>query len=310
MSDSSVTRRQTLTMLSAGLGATVLPAPVSSAPAPSPFTLCLNMSTIRGQNLGFVKELETAAAAGFHSVEIWMDTLQTYLKQGGTISEARKRIDTLGLKIENVIGFAAWIVDDTATRTKALDQLKAEMAMIAQLGCSRMALPPVGATNPPLLDLRQVAERYRAVLDLGLQTGVIPQLELWGFAHNLSRLSEVIYTIIESGHPAGRVLLDVYHLFKGGSGGACLPLVGKSAIDIFHMNDYPVSARRETFTDAERIYPGDGVAPIRELLTSIKTLGKSIVLSLELFNKTYYAQDALVVAKTGLAKMKAVTVGL
>ncbi len=99
-------------------------------------------------------------------------------------------------------------------------------------------------------------------------------------------------------------------MFKGGSGGACLPLVGKPAIDVFHVNDYPATAKRETFINADRIYPGDGVAPIRELLTAIKTPGKSIVLSLELFNKTYYAQDALLVAKTGFAKMKAITAGL
>ncbi|MBC8151505.1 MAG: sugar phosphate isomerase/epimerase [Bacteroidetes bacterium] len=309
MADSLPNRRQTLKALSASVGITLLPQP-TPAQAPAPFTLCLNMSTIRGQKLGFVKELETAAAAGFRSVEIWIDTLQTYLQQGGTLADARQRIDGLGLRIENAIGFAPWIVNDDAARVKGLDQLKREMEMLSQLGCRRIAAPPAGATNTPLLDLRPVAERYRAILDLGQQTGVIPQLELWGFATNLSRLSEVLYVAVESGQPSARVLLDVYHLFKGGSGGVSLPFVGKPAVEVFHLNDYPASATRETVTDADRVYPGDGVAPIRDLLKVIKTPGKSIVVSLELFNKSYYAQDALLVAKTGLAKMQAVTAGI
>ncbi len=298
-------RRQTLTALSATVGATLLPQAMHPEAVPS-FTPCLNMSTIRGQKLGFIKELETAAAAGFRSVEIWIDSLQTYLQQGGTIAEARKRIDGLGLRIENAIGFAPWIVDDEATRAKGFDQLKNEMTLLAQLGCHRVAAPPTGATNEPVLDLHTVAQRYRTILDLGAQTGVVPQLEMWGFSKNLSRLSEVMYVAIESGHPSARVLVDVYHLFRGESSLDSLPLVGKAAIDVFHVNDYPATAKSATVTDADRVYPGDGVAPIRRILDTIKTPGKSIVLSLEVFNKNYYAQDALTVAKTAFAKMQAV----
>lgn len=306
MPEPALTRRQTLTALSVSVGTTLLPPPLRPDAVPA-FTPCLNMSTIRGQKLGFIRELETAAAAGFRSVEIWMDSLQTYLQQGGTTAEARKRIDGLGLRIENAIGFAPWIVDDAATRAKGLDQLKSEMALLAQLGCTRIAAPPTGATNLPPLDLRTVAERYRTILDLGTQTGVIPQLEMWGFSKNLSRLSEVMYVAIESGHPSARVLVDVYHLFRGESSLDSLPFVGKPAIDIFHVNDYPAAAQAATITDPDRIYPGDGVAPIRRILDTLKTPGKSIILSLEVFNKSYYAQDALVVAKTSFAKMQAIT---
>ncbi len=304
MPEPTLNRRQTLTALSVSAGASLLPQSMRPNAVPA-FTLCLNMSTIRGQKLGFVRELETAAAAGFRSVEIWIDSLQTYLQQGGTITEARKRIDGLGLHIENAIGFAPWIVDDAATRAKGLDQLTNEMGLLAQLGCPRIAAPPTGATNAPVLDLHTVAERYRTILDLGTQTGVVPQLEMWGFSKNLSRLSEVMYVAIESGHPSARVLIDVYHLFRGESSVDSLPLVGKAAIDVFHMNDYPATAKSATVTDADRVYPGDGVAPIRRILDTLKTPGKSIVLSLEVFNKSYYAQDALVVAKTAHAKLKA-----
>lgn len=309
----SVTRRQALTTLSASVGAAVLPVAAAEAakkPA-NPFTLCLNMSTIMGHKLGFAKELEVASKAGFRSVEIWMNSLQAFLEKGGTLAEAKQRLNDLGLKAENAIGFATWIVDDDAQRNKALDQLKKEMDQLAAIGCARTAAPPMGANNAnaPVLDLKRAAERFRAIVELGQQTGVHPQLELWGQSKNLSRLSEVMYVAAEAGHPATRVLLDVYHLYKGGSSVDSLALVGKPALEIFHVNDYPNMAR-ETIVDADRVHIGDGIAPVKTILQAILNPDRPVVISFEVFNKKYYEQDALAVAKTALEKMKAVVAGI
>lgn len=119
-----------------------------------------------------------------------------------------------------------------------------------------------------------------------------------------------MFVAIESGHPSARVLLDIYHLYKGGSGNVSLPLVGKPAIEVFHVNDYTADFTREKIVDADRVFPGDGVAPIRETLKLIKRTDQPIVVSLEVFNKNYYAQDALTVTKTAMAKMKAMVAGL
>ena len=98
----------------------------------------------------------------------------------------------------------------------------------------------------------------------------------------------------------------MYHLHKGGSGFGGLRLLSAAALPVFHMNDYPAKPPRATITDADRVYPGDGVAPLRQLLRDLRGLGFRGVLSLELFNRTYWKQDALAVARTGLEKMRAV----
>jgi 2-keto-myo-inositol isomerase len=274
------------------------------------FIYSLNMSTLRGHNLGFRKELEVASKAGFKSVEIWINTLQDFVKTGATLAEAKRIVDDLGLKVEDAIGFATWIVDDQAARSKALDQLKMEMDQLARIGCPRIAAPPMGATTGEILELPRMAERYRKILELGDQSGVVPHLELWGFSKNLSRVGELLYVAVESCHPSARVLMDVYHLHKGGSGMESVKDVGKPLIEIFHINDYPATPPRESIADADRIYPGDGVAPLKALLKTLKNPEKPVILSFEVFNKNYYAQDALLVAKTGLEKMKKVTVGV
>ncbi|WP_375447407.1 sugar phosphate isomerase/epimerase family protein [uncultured Fibrella sp.] len=308
---SRLSRRQTLAALGAIPATSFLKNLPSVKPKSGPFTLCLNMSTIRGQKLGFIGELEAASKAGFRSVEVWVGTLQDYLKTN-TPAEARRRLADLGITVENAIGFAPWIVDDAAARQKGLDQMKLEMEQLAQIGCKRVATPPIGAQNAdaPIIDLHRAAERYRALLDLGQQTGVNPQLELWGFSKNLNRLSEVMYVAAEANHPNARLLLDVYHLYKGGSGITALPMVGKPAIEVFHVNDYPATLTPAQITDADRVYPGDGVAPLRDILKIIQNPARPVVLSLEVFNKNYYAQPADQVTKTAYQKIQAMVAGL
>ena len=117
-------RRKALKLTGASVAAYLLPFQSSLATEPkqqpTDFRLCLNMSTLRGHKLGFIKELETASKAGFRSAEIWIDSLQQYLSSGGTVKEAKNRLDSLGMTAENAIGFAKWIVDDDAERKQGI----------------------------------------------------------------------------------------------------------------------------------------------------------------------------------------------
>ncbi len=155
------------------------------------------------------------------------------------------------------------------------------------------------------MDLLKVAERYRAVLEVGRQAGIVPQLELWGRSKTLSRLGEVAFVLVESAHSDACTVLDVFHVYRGGSDFAGLRMFNGSALHVFHVNDYPADPPREKATDGDRVYPGDGVAPITQILRDLRSIGFRGFLSLELFNKKYFQQDPLVVARTGLEKMKA-----
>jgi sugar phosphate isomerase/epimerase len=114
----------------------------------------------------------------------------------------------------------------------------------------------------------------------------------------------VLYICAASGHPDACILPDVYHLYKGGSSFAELGLLSGSRVHVFHMNDYPSDPARPQIQDADRVYPTDGVAPLKEILGTMRDNGFRGALSLELFNRSYWAQDPRLVAKTGIEKMK------
>ena len=271
-----------------------------------PFRYCLNTSTIRGQKIGLEREIDVTADAGYTAIEPWMRTIQEYVQAGGKLTDIRRRLDDRGVTIESAISFSRWIVDDDATRAKALEQSKHEMDLLAQIGGKRIAAPPAGATREPGLDLLKAAERYRTLLEIGDQIGVVPQVEVWGGSKNLHRLGQSMFVVIESGHPKACLLPDAYHIYKGGSDFTGLKTISARTIQVFHLNDYPADPPRETIGDRDRVMPGDGIAPLTQILRDLYDNGSEAVLSLELFSPVYWKKDPLEVAKTGLTKMTAV----
>lgn len=270
---------------------------------------CFNTSTIRGQQLSVPEQIRVCAAAGYDAIEPWIRDLRAYVEQGGSLAELGKQIEDAGLTVASAIGFATWIVDDEAERKAGLEEARRDMELLRAIGGKRIAAPPIGAhrleaseSPPALID---IAARYRELLELGQEMGVTPQLELWGFSSTLSRLGELAFVATEAGHPEACVLPDVYHIYKGGSDFAGLALLEASRIHCFHMNDYPATPDRGEIGDADRVYPGDGVAPLGQILTTLRLGGFAGHLSLELFNPSYWKQPAEEVARRGLEKMQA-----
>jgi sugar phosphate isomerase/epimerase len=270
-----------------------------------PFRYCLNTSTLRGQKLPLIEEIEIAANAGYNGIEPWIEELDRYVAEGGSLPDLGKRIRDLGLTVENAIGFFDWIVDDAEQRARGLEEARRNMEIMQQIGGKYLAAPPMGATDRTDLDLLCAAERYRTLLELGDQMGVVPVVEVWGFSRTLCRLGEAALVAIESGHPKACILADVYHLYKGGSDPAGLRLLRGEALPLMHVNDYPALPVRAEIGDGDRVYPGDGIAPLTTIFRDLREIGFQGALSLELFNETYWKQDALSVAREGLEKTRA-----
>jgi 2-keto-myo-inositol isomerase len=289
-----------------GLGAGLIAAPsaifASSKKEDTQFSFCLNTSTIMGQKLGLKGYLDIAARAGYDGVELWIRDLQEYIRSGNSVASLKKLIDDHGLRFENAIGFAPWMVDDEEKRKAGFEQMEKEMNLLADLGCTRVAAPAAGVDAP--LDLFEAGERFKNLLDLGRKTGVMPQLEFWGAFPFFHHLGQVLMVAAVANDKDARILPDVYHLFRGGSGYEGLKMLSGEVVEVFHMNDFVSSIPREKQEDKDRVYPGDGAAPMQQILSELKRMGGKKVLSLELFNQEYWKQDAFTVAKTGLEKMK------
>ena len=287
----------------------LLTSPAAAAPAEPakvPVRFCLNMSTIRGQDLSVIEQIAVAASAGYDAIEPWIGDLRSYVEQGGSVDDLRKRIADAGLTVDSAIGFAKWIVSDPQQRSEGLEEARRDMDLIASIGGSRIAAPPIGAAPDDPIELPAMADRYRTLLEVGQQVGVVPMLELWGFSPAISRLSQVAYVATGAEHLHACVLLDFYHIYKGGSDFAALEMIEASRMPVFHLNDYPADPPRETIADKHRVFPGDGVCPLPQIIARLLAHGFAGTFSLELFNPSYWQRDAREVAVEGLQKSRQV----
>jgi 2-keto-myo-inositol isomerase len=271
--------------------------------ADEPFGYCLNTSTIRGNNLSVPEQVAVTAKAGYNAIEPWLRDIDAYVAKGGSLKDLGKTISDSGLTVEDVIAFNAWLDDDDTRRAATMEQLKRDMDKVAQIGGKRIATPPGNNGNGVSLD--HAAEYYAAALELGKQMGVLPLCELWGQSPVLGPLSHGSYVAIGSGHADASMLLDIFHLYKSGTSFASLGQVNGASLHVIHVNDYPAADDPAKLTDANRVYPGDGVAPFGQIFRDLRDSGFRGVLSLELFNKDYWTKSAEENAKTGLEKTRA-----
>lgn len=263
------------------------------------FRFCLNTSTISGcAQLNILEYIEIAGKAGYDGVELWVGDVEAYLNSGGSTDAVHKALEEYNVTVESAIGFAPWLSGE-----KGLKLMKKDMQMMGSIGCKRIAAPPVGNDTKPL-DLFKTGEQYKKLLDLGRETGVMPQLEFWGASDIFWHLGQALMVVGVAGDTDARILPDIYHMFKGGSDFNSLEMINGDLIDLFHLNDYTNLKPREQQSDEDRVYPGDGEAPIEKVLHFLNKSEREKVLSLELFNKNYWQEDAMIVAKTGLEKMK------
>jgi len=281
------------------------PAAARTRPANEPFGYCLNTSTIRGNNLDFPGVIAAAAKAGFHAIEPWITEIDRYTTGGGTLKDLGKRIADAGLTVENAIAFNAFLDDDDTRRAASMEKLKADMDKVAQIGGRRIAVPP-GNNRAAAVSLDNAARYYRDALEMGEKMGVQPLLELWGTHPVLGPLSHGIYVSVAAGRADASLLLDVFHLYKSGTPFAALKQINGAALHVMHLNDYPPAADSSTLNDGNRVYPGDGVAPLPQIFRDLRDNGFRGYFSLELFNKAYWAKSADENLKTGLEKIRAV----
>jgi sugar phosphate isomerase/epimerase len=273
-------------------------------PKKSPFRLCLNLGTLNNFNLPLEEEIDIAAKAGYKGIEPWARNVQQFIERGGKLADVRKRINDHGLTVEGLVTFFQWAVEDENRRTAGIEQMTKEMDWTLQLGATSVAATPSGITSN---DFRILGERYRTILEIGDKMGARAVLEIWGRAQVLFSLADAIAVAAWSGHPKAAMLLDVYHMYRGGSPFEGLALLSGRSIGMFHVNDYPADPPRERSEDRHRIYCGDGVAPLPMIFKTLRDIGYEGSLSFEVFNPEYRAtNDPLLVAKTGLEKMNAV----
>jgi len=274
--------------------------------------LCLNTSCLCNpfisSSIPVPDKVKIAAAAGFQEIELWIPELDGYVEGGGSLTELKKLLDGSGLTVPSLITQRGWMDATGAEYDAAKEECRRRFQIAQALGAPRMVASPSGPRQPEWyhVDLDFIAGRYRELIEIGSEFGVVPMMEFLGFFASIHTLEQCQAIVELADHPAACMVLDPFHLWRGGSGFGRLSSVPLEQIGVCHFNDAPASnPPRFDQGDADRVWPGEGVLPLTALLKYLADLGYERTLSLELFNPGYWELDPAENAKIGMAKVKA-----
>ena len=101
-------------------------------------------------------------------------------------------------------------------------------------------------------------------------------------------------------------MLDSFRIYRGGGEIEDMRGIPDEKIAVFHLNDAPAEPAREVQSHADTVYPGHGILDLGQMISILEDAGYAGVISLKLFNLSYWEQDPTEVASIGLEKVQAV----
>lgn len=282
----------------------------------SPWPIALDTATIRPADrpVTLEEKVRITAQAGYDAIELWEFELHEYEQKGGNLKEMGQRIRDAGLFVPSVIGLWNGIPATKEAWDKAMPEHRRRMRQAADIGSQHIQVVPAPTRPWQEFDPKWAADRYRDLLEIGLnEYNINPAMVFVEFLPGVKRMGQAAAIAIDADHPRAKIIPDAFHMYLGGSGFHGLKHIRGDLIAIFSINDAPATPTREELiamgtkeSDAQRLFPGDGVLPLKQVLQDLRTIRYTGCISLELYNPTYHQQDLLEVAKTGLAKTLAV----
>lgn len=269
------------------------------------WSYCLNTSTIRNCGLNMEQKIRLTASVGYQGIELWVSEIESFVKDGGTLSQLKSWIEGYGIKVPNLIAFFRWADPDRSIRASALEEAKRIFEMANAIGCEFVAAPPFGITDRTDIPLSDIAGYFKDLMSVTKDTGAKPLLEFWGHSKTLGSLKDCLQVLDLVGDPEAKLLADIFHMSKTEGSFELFGQLRSDQIGLIHVNDYPYAPDIKQLKDSQRVYPGDGVAPLKQIFEALRRINYSGMISLELFNEEYEKNGAEYVARTGLEKMKA-----
>ena len=271
----------------------------------SPWPLCLDTATIRPAALE--DKIRIAAKAGFDAIEPWEGDLHDFEEKGGDLKDLGKRIRDLGLFVPSVIGLWNAIPATQEAFDLSLVDSRRRMRQAAAIGAEHIQVVPQPGRPWQEFDAKWAADRYRDLLTIGIEEySIKPSLVFVQFLPGCARMGQAAAIAIDSQHPQATIIPDVFHMHIGHSGFAGIKHLRGDFFSIFQFNDAPADPPLEKLKDEHRVFPGDGILPLVDILRDLKTIDYRGCVSLELYNPAYWQRNLEEVAREGRDKTLAV----
>lgn len=272
--------------------------------------MSLNPVTISPCN--FEDSLKIAYQAGFIGIGLRFNLVKDYLNAGHSLKDVKDFVEKSKL-VPTEMGFlSGWMFHDgiplagkRARTGETKEQLLEEMEFFFSV-TKELGSPPVTA----LVELNEVGPLEKAVEDFGWLCDRAAgydlkiMLEFSGSAPQANRIRDAWKLIQASKRTNCGLLLDSFLMFMKDLYLDDLEVVPAERIFTVHIADAKPKPRHELNMLKDRLIPGEGIIPLKDLVNAVKKKGYNGFFTIEIFNEEYSRQDPLEIAKRSWKALK------
>jgi len=238
--------------------------------------------------------LRIARETGWSAIELRRIDFARAAASGTPASAVLDAVKASGLPVACVGVELGWMTAEGEERRRLLSVFEESCGWAASLGCATVMSPVdkgVGDAERAVASIREVGEiatRHRVRLALEFNA----LCEYW---NTLPRVRDLVR---RAAHPGCGLLLDTYHLGKSGAAPEALDDLEPRDIAYVQFSDVPRAPKPGANTD--RLPPGQGTVPFRELFGRFAKKGYGGYMSYEAPNPEAWARDPVTVAREAL----------
>ncbi len=259
------------------------------------------------KNSTLVKDLVLAEKYGYDYIEIRLDKLKEFFRDH-TVDELAAFFAGSRLKPYSFNALEFITFRDKAGYAAIKEDLGFLCKVGQRIGCREIVVVPTfDVGDKTLAEIRR--ESHRALGDLAdeaVKYGVRLAYEFVGYPNCSVNTFGQCYEIVASLNRADvGMVLDCFHFHAMNSRLDDLRQADAAKLFILHIDDsedLPPGWLR----DHHRLWPGDGVAPLADILGTLKRKGFDNMISVELFRPEYWGWDAEAAFRAGKEKTEAV----
>jgi sugar phosphate isomerase/epimerase len=244
------------------------------------WVVCMHEATSAEHD--FRTAMEGYSRAGIRAVEVDLVKVREFVG-GGSPESARRLLEELDLK--PVSSSNQLFLDETGPRRmQAVEDLKWKVELDAAIGCDRLVIPSAASERHTEAHYAGVIENLREAAEIARPYGVALMVEHTRASTLIGNLRTALKVVRAVDHPSLRLMLDTFHFWSGTSKFEDLELLQQGELHHLHFEDVPAEPPVEVFEQRHRVFPGEGIAPLRRIVEVLKRKGYTGPASLEMFD--------------------------
>ena len=244
--------------------------------------------------------LRIARSVGWDAIELRRIDFARAASAGRAAEVVLDEVKQSGLPVACVGVELGWMGATGDERRRLLAVFEESCRWARSLGCQTVMSP---VDKGPAGDVERAIASLREVGDIARRHGARLALEFNALCEHWNTLPRVRDLVRRAAHPGVGLLVDAYHLGKSGAKPEDIDALETPEIAYVQYSDVPRDPKPGANTD--RLPPGQGTVPFREIFGRILKKGYGGYMSYEAPNPAAWARDPVIVAREALDATRA-----